>query len=195
MKKTFLFSLLAIFIGFPSCGEDDVVGDDSDVAASKVLEAQVSDITSADFMTTSKDGKTLYFKVNSPTTCAVTDHGTIAGDITVPGHVKFQNSDLVVNEIGETAFNKCIGLSDITLPSTIETISGYAFEGCTGLTAVSIPNSVTSIGNYAFYGCTGLTSVNYLGTKYTSKRILYQDFKLGGVNYGYDPFYHTGLTD
>ena len=42
---------------------------------------------------------------------------------------------------------------------SVTSIGNYAFNKCSGLTSVTIPNSVTSIGYWAFYECTGLTSV------------------------------------
>jgi C1A family cysteine protease len=38
-----------------------------------------------------------------------------------------------------------------------------AFSNCIGLTGVTIPSTVTEIADTAFYGCTGLTSANFLG--------------------------------
>ena len=40
-------------------------------------------------------------------------------------------------------------------------IDDRAFYGCTGVTTVTIPESVVSISNYAFMDCTGLTSVRW----------------------------------
>ncbi len=37
------------------------------------------------------------------------------------------------------------------------------FSGCIGLTSVTIPSSVTSIGYGAFSGCTGLTTAVFVG--------------------------------
>lgn len=62
-----------------------------------------------------------------------------------------------VTEIGTRAFWKC-ALTQVVLPSTLETIGDYAFAQ-TDLTAISIPNSVTTIGTQAFYYCP-LTSVS-----------------------------------
>ena len=50
-------------------------------------------------------------------------------------------------------------ITNLSLPSSVTSISNYAFYNCTGLTSVTIPNSVTSIGYSAFCNCTGLTSV------------------------------------
>ena len=62
--------------------------------------------------------------------------------------------------IGDYAFFGCRGLTSVTIPNSVTSISSWAFCDCRGLTSVTIPNSVTSIGNGAFYGCSGLTSVN-----------------------------------
>ena len=42
-------------------------------------------------------------------------------------------------------------------------IGDHAFERCSGLTEITIPNGVTSIGKCAFYGCNKLTKVYYKG--------------------------------
>ena len=64
-----------------------------------------------------------------------------------------------VNNIGNSAFQGCTGLTSVTIPNSVTSIGGSAFEGCTGLTSVTIPNSVNNIGSSAFQGCSGLTSV------------------------------------
>jgi hypothetical protein len=64
-----------------------------------------------------------------------------------------------VTHIGNGAFYKCAGLTNVTIPASVSSIGDRAFYGCTGLTIVTIPNSVTSIGWYAFSGCTGLRTV------------------------------------
>ncbi len=64
-----------------------------------------------------------------------------------------------VTSIGAEAFSNCIGLTSVTIPSSVRTIKESAFSGCTGLTSIEIPYSVVSIGNSAFVGCTGLTKV------------------------------------
>lgn len=52
-----------------------------------------------------------------------------------------------------------MGLTQVSLPSSLEAIGAGAFAGCTSLTAISIPASVTEIGEGAFYG-SGLVSVS-----------------------------------
>lgn len=61
--------------------------------------------------------------------------------------------------IGSSAFDGCSGLITMTIPSGVTNIEGWAFSNCSGLTSVTIPSSVTSIGSYAFEGCNSLTSV------------------------------------
>ena len=64
-----------------------------------------------------------------------------------------------VTIIGDSAFDRCTGLTSIEIPSSVTRIGDCAFADCTGLTSIEIPNSVTEIGNAAFRGCTGLTSI------------------------------------
>ena len=64
-----------------------------------------------------------------------------------------------VTSIGDSAFEKCINLTNITIPDGVMSIDIRAFENCTSLTSITIPNGVTSIGYEVFSGCTNLTSI------------------------------------
>lgn len=60
--------------------------------------------------------------------------------------------------IGKDAF-KGTKLSKVTFPETLQNIGESAFENCVGLGELTIPNSVTSLGRRAFYGCTDIASL------------------------------------
>ena len=53
---------------------------------------------------------------------------------------------------------------------TVTKLGNDAFKNCIGLTSISLPSSITSIGSNAIYGCTSLVniSVNEESTKYQS---------------------------
>ena len=50
------------------------------------------------------------------------------------------------HHIGASAFNKCKGLIEITIPATVTEIEDSAFDSCNGLTTVTISEGVTAIG-------------------------------------------------
>lgn len=88
-----------------------------------------------------------------------------------------------------TRFKICNGLTDLEIPSSIDTIMDYAFSGCANLTnvkisgnalnaigvrafedciklsSITIPASVTTIGDSAFENCNSLTDVYYGGSE------------------------------
>jgi hypothetical protein len=73
---------------------------------------------------------------------------------------KIASSDgrcLIIN--GELKSFAPAGLTQLSIPSNVTSISYGTFHGCTNLTNVVIPSSVTTIEDYAFYYCTSLTSV------------------------------------
>ena len=64
-----------------------------------------------------------------------------------------------MTSIGESAFQECSNLTEISLSDKLSTIGTGVFGRCTRLESVTIPKSVTSIGYNAFAGCTNLKSV------------------------------------
>jgi len=61
-----------------------------------------------------------------------------------------------VTAIGYSAFDACVGLTEIIIPISVTSIGSYAFEYCTGLTNITLPKNLTSIGSAAFYSCSNL---------------------------------------
>ena len=64
-----------------------------------------------------------------------------------------------VTSISESAFYVCSRLTSVTIPNNVGSIGWQAFDGCYGLTNVTIGSGVTNIGGYAFAGCSALTTV------------------------------------
>ena len=64
-----------------------------------------------------------------------------------------------VTSIGDSAFNLCTNITEVTIPNSLTSIGDSAFGECFSLTSVTIGNSVTSIGNRAFDFCHGITEI------------------------------------
>lgn len=61
--------------------------------------------------------------------------------------------------IGGQAFDQCVALGDVKLPSSVQSIGEYAFAGCQTMTIINIPASIASIGGGPFSGCTNLQNI------------------------------------
>lgn len=63
-----------------------------------------------------------------------------------------------VTAIGDSAFEFCGTLNSIVIPQSVTVIGVTAFEGC-GLTEIKIPSGVETLGNNVFNNCTQLENV------------------------------------
>ena len=72
---------------------------------------------------------------------------------------RYKNNESVT-EIGQNAFNSCMVLDSVTLPSGITSIQPYTFIYCSALKEIHIPDGVVEIGEWAFEGCYNLKKVH-----------------------------------
>ncbi|BDC95750.1 leucine-rich repeat domain-containing protein [Treponema saccharophilum] len=83
--------------------------------------------------------------------------------IDVLGDGAFFNSGLTeltlpasIEKIAINAFGKCKNLKTLVVKEGVEHIPSYLFKNCTALTSVTLPEGVKTIGEEAFCGCTAL---------------------------------------
>ena len=87
------------------------------------------------------------------------------------------------------AFEYCISLTSISLPSTVTEIGRLAFYKCSSLTEIEIPSKVVQIGAYAFEQCTGLKKIVFYCDKLEEDS---DDARFSGVVA--DGYYPAGNT-
>ena len=125
-------------------------------------------VSAHDIEVKNADGVTIYYNyINEGTELEVTYQGSSSGsysdeyqgNVVIPEEVTYMNRTRKVTSIGSYAFDRCSGLTSVTIPNSVTSIGINAFRDCYSLTSVTIPNSVTSIGEWAFFCCYGLTSV------------------------------------
>lgn len=86
------------------------------------------------------------------------DPNRYVGDIVIPATVTYNDTTYTVDEISSYAFRGCTNLTSVTIPNTVEYISG-AFENCTNLKSVNLPPNITKIGYHTFSECSSLESI------------------------------------
>jgi uncharacterized protein YjdB len=93
------------------------------------------------------------------TATVISNNPIYSGNIIIPASVSYNNEDYSVTSIGNSSFQRCTGLTSITIPNSVASIGYFAFFNCTSLTSFTIPNLVTLIEDCTFFGCSSLTSV------------------------------------
>lgn len=68
-----------------------------------------------------------------------------------------------ISNLDDSTFKGCTALNTIVLPEGLSQIKGYAFWNA-GVTEITLPTSLTTISAGAFQSC-NITTVNYLGTE------------------------------
>lgn len=82
-----------------------------------------------------------------------------------------------VTAIAKNAFQDCVNLSSIKLPSQLKFIGEQAFSGCKSLYSINIPKYISEVGDSAFAGCYNLAEV-YNYSDYI------KDMEIGSDSYG-----------
>ena len=82
----------------------------------------------------------------------------ISGAVTIPGTVINLGDNYTVTEIESYAFDRCSGLTAITVPASVTKIGSGAFYQCSNLATYSGGDGVTVIEGDAFQHCGSLTS-------------------------------------
>ena len=89
----------------------------------------------------------------------------MAGSITIPASVNFNNEEYAVTAVNAGAFLNMEGLTSVTLPEGLLKIGVNAFAG-TSLTQVTIPSTVKEVGARAFEGTLLTSAVIASGATY-----------------------------
>ncbi len=116
------------------------------------------------------NGWSLYYTIDNggATITGVAAEGS--GSLSIPSTI----SGTTVVAIANDAFSGCTSLTDVSIPSSVESIGVRAFLN-SSVTSVNIPAAVTRIAYRCFRGCTSLTSVTFEGSslRYLSQQAFY----------------------
>lgn len=69
-----------------------------------------------------------------------------------------------VNSISENAFAYCSSFKSVTIPQSVTSMGRFVFRGCQNLTSATFENGVTFVGTRIFDGCDKLKTVNLANT-------------------------------
>lgn len=97
------------------------------------------------------------------TTLIISDNATLDASFTARNAYASGTLETVKigkGEIGDSAFNGCTSLANVTLGDGVTQIGKNAFIRCAQIPSITIGSGVTSIGSSAFNGCTALTNAN-----------------------------------
>lgn len=104
-------------------------------------------ISLAPVLAADRQGRLTYKKFGGNKRIRITYCDTAAvGAIKIPDTIE----GLPVTEIGDSAFQGCAYITEITIPNSVTVIGTRAFYGCLSLDRVLVPKSVTNIDEYAF---------------------------------------------
>ncbi|WP_319755536.1 leucine-rich repeat protein [uncultured Sphaerochaeta sp.] len=108
-----------------------------------------------------------------------------------------ESSEFPLKVLSSQMFYRCVSLTNINIPNTVQTIGSHAFFGCQELTTITIPDSVIRLEDQAFSNCTSLASleipdnVTSIGEELVLNCISLRDIKLPATitKLNYQTFY------
>ncbi len=72
-----------------------------------------------------------------------------SGSIVIPETVENDDITYTVTAVGESAFEGCTGVTNLSLPATVRSIGSYCFYNC-NFTSLQLPDSLRTLGDHAF---------------------------------------------
>ena len=102
-----------------------------------------------------------FYNCNALETLVISDNATLDASFKAAySKSTLKTVEIGKGEIGDSAFNGCTSLTNVTLGDGVTKIGTNAFIRCTQISSITIGSRVTSIGKNAFNGCTALTNAN-----------------------------------
>ncbi len=86
------------------------------------------------------------------------------GGVIIPSSYTSSGKTYNITKIGDNAFENCVLITDVKLPSTVTTLGDGAFYNCTNLRNINL-NYVTNLGIQCFSRCENLQSVTLTKVK------------------------------
>lgn len=126
-------------------------------------------------------GSSAFAGITSLQTVDIKGASVEIGSFAFSGCTKLSTFNAKPTSIGEFAFERCVGLTEIDLSETTS-IGAYAFS-TTALETLELPSSLESLGNNAFEKCASLESLE-LNATFTSDNIFSGCGKLKNVTFG-----------
>ena len=102
-----------------------------------------------------------FYNCNALETLVISDNATLDASFKAAySKSTLRTVEIGKGEIGDSAFNGCTSLTNVTLGDGVTKIGTNAFIRCTQISSITIGSRVSSIGKNAFNGCTALTNAN-----------------------------------
>ena len=166
IMKKFYFLVLLLF-GIVGCTKESNQNDDDNFVedskpnlvyymTSDSLALTIPSISGASVVNNEYDEERKMFKITLVNAISVWDR-------TFAAQTKLTQISLPsdIQTISSDAFKGCSNLVEVSLGNKITKIEDNAFSECSKLETITLPNSVTSIGKSVFWRCSNLVSINY----------------------------------
>lgn len=120
---------------------------------------------------------------NSVTVFTIQNSKKIGKKLTFPSSIKINKKSYKITTIGNYAIDNSngTGITEVTLPSTIQSIGKEAFKGAKNLKSITIKGNVKSVGENAFHGINKKAVFKIKATKKNYNKIV-KKIKKAGVS-------------